>query len=230
MALPVKNARITNAYNDPLCTIKYAKGYHTGIDFISNDGSNVPIYAAVDGTILLTGWDPSGWGNFTILRYKSYDIIHAHQSKILVSQGQSVKAGQQIGIMGTTGNSTGVHLHFEVRKAPWTNQDDIDASVFLGIKNERGNVVAREVKKTVDYGILIYSADDFPTAKRLCAKYGNCAIFLRLSDGSAPEDVSKVNTLLLVGGKSVGHANEILLSGDNWFASAVAVGKHMGQL
>lgn len=141
MAMPVKNAKITNCYKDPLCKIKYTKGYHTGVDFIGADGQYVPVCAFRDASVLKVGWDPAGWGNYIILRYAGkYDVVHAHLSKVLVSQGAAVKEGQQIGVMGTTGNSTGVHLHFEVRVAPWTNRNDINASNFLGILNQRGPV------------------------------------------------------------------------------------------
>lgn len=151
MAMPVKNAKITNAYQDPLCTIKYSKGYHPGIDFVSVDKN---IYATLDSMVLLVGWDPKGWGENIILRTTDgkYDIIHAHLSSTKVKQGEKVKAGDVIGIMGTTGNSTGVHLHYEVRKAPWVAKNDISPATFLGIKNKRGtaeSVATKNIKHLI---------------------------------------------------------------------------------
>lgn len=136
MSMPVSNARITNAYKDPLCTVNYAKGYHTGIDFISD---NPTVYAALSGVIAAKGYDPPGWGNYVILRHKDkYDLIHAHLSSAAVVRGQHISEGDRLGLVGATGRVTGSHLHFEVRKAPWELQNDIDPAVFLGIYNRRG--------------------------------------------------------------------------------------------
>lgn len=81
----------------------------------------------------------------------------------------------------------------------------------------------------VNKAILIFSADDLPCAKRLQSKIGNCAIFFRNSDGSAPNDVKNANQLFVVGGSgTVGHPNEILLQGSNWFGTADKVSAYIG--
>jgi murein DD-endopeptidase MepM/ murein hydrolase activator NlpD len=90
---------------------------HTGVDFAAAGGS--PIWAAADGRVFRAGWN-GGYGNFTCVYHgvyagKGFATCYAHQSVILVSVGQRVKRGQQIGRVGTTGTSTGNHLHFEVR-------------------------------------------------------------------------------------------------------------------
>ena len=82
----------------------------------------------------------------------------------------------------------------------------------------------------VDNAILIFSNDDFASAVRLSARYGNCAIYVRKADRTAPADVFKAKRLFVVGGTSVGHSNEEILTGANWFESNVAVGKHLGFL
>lgn len=82
---------------------------------------------------------------------------------------------------------------------------------------------------TVEKAILIFSQDDLPTAKRLQGKIGNCAIFFRNSDGSAPADVKAAKQLFVVGGAgSVGHPNEVILQGADWFKTADAVAKYLG--
>ncbi|HEY8533609.1 MAG TPA: M23 family metallopeptidase [Micromonospora sp.] len=90
---------------------------HDGIDIAAPGGA--PIYAAADGTVVWAGWN-GGYGNFTCISHGRYNgqwlsTCYAHQSAINVQVGQQVRAGQVIGRVGTTGASTGYHLHFEVR-------------------------------------------------------------------------------------------------------------------
>jgi murein DD-endopeptidase MepM/ murein hydrolase activator NlpD len=83
------------------------------VDFGAGYGE--PIRAAADGTVVEAGW-LGGYGNATVIDHgKGMATLYGHQSKILVSQGQSVKRGQVIGLVGATGFATGPHLHFEVR-------------------------------------------------------------------------------------------------------------------
>jgi murein DD-endopeptidase MepM/ murein hydrolase activator NlpD len=90
---------------------------HAGVDIAASGGS--PIYAAAEGTVIRAGWF-GGYGNFTCLGHGSHrggglSTCYAHQSQILVSPGDWVGRGDLIGRVGTTGASTGNHLHFEVR-------------------------------------------------------------------------------------------------------------------
>lgn len=90
---------------------------HAGVDIAAAGGE--PIYASADGRVASAGWR-GGYGNYTCLSHGSYEgqnlsTCYAHQSRILVNQGQWVSRGQLIGRVGTTGASTGNHLHFEVR-------------------------------------------------------------------------------------------------------------------
>lgn len=86
---------------------------HEGLDIAANMGD--PIIAALDGTVVYSGWE-SGYGNVIKLQHQS-DLmtIYGHCSKLEVSVGQKVNKGDEIGKVGSTGNSTGPHLHFEVR-------------------------------------------------------------------------------------------------------------------
>lgn len=90
---------------------------HAGVDIAAAGGT--PIYAVEDGTVIRAGWN-GGYGNFTCLGHGGYQgqglsTCYAHQSEILVWGGQWVRRGEVIGRVGTTGASTGNHLHFEVR-------------------------------------------------------------------------------------------------------------------
>jgi murein DD-endopeptidase MepM/ murein hydrolase activator NlpD len=88
--------------------------YHKGIDIARP--SNRAILAADNGTVSSAGWD-GGYGNKIVINHNNgYRTVYAHLSSIKVSHGQVVQRGQQLGIMGSTGNSTGIHLHFEVYK------------------------------------------------------------------------------------------------------------------
>ena len=88
---------------------------HTGLDIASNMGTTV--YAADNGTITLAGWN-GGYGNCVMIDHgNGYVTLYGHLSYIAVSEGQSVSKGDTIGQVGSTGNSTGPHLHFEVLRA-----------------------------------------------------------------------------------------------------------------
>ncbi|MEX1162453.1 MAG: peptidoglycan DD-metalloendopeptidase family protein [Nitriliruptor sp.] len=85
---------------------------HQGID--QGAGTGTPIGAAKAGTVIFAGWQ-GGYGNLTLIDHGSVVTAYAHQSRIAVRSGQSVSQGATIGYVGTTGNSTGPHLHFETR-------------------------------------------------------------------------------------------------------------------
>lgn len=90
---------------------------HAGIDVAAGGGQ--PIVAAADGKVVRAGW-AGGNGNYTCISHGIYQgkglaTCYGHQSQILVHVGQTVRRGELIGRVGTTGASTGNHLHFEVR-------------------------------------------------------------------------------------------------------------------
>jgi peptidoglycan hydrolase-like protein with peptidoglycan-binding domain len=87
---------------------------HDGIDFPAPLGT--PIGAAGVGTVLSAGWNSGGYGNLVIVQHRlGYQTYYAHLSRFAVSSGSRVAGGVRIGYVGTTGHSTGPHLHFEVR-------------------------------------------------------------------------------------------------------------------
>jgi murein DD-endopeptidase MepM/ murein hydrolase activator NlpD len=102
---------------------------HAGTDFAAGGGS--PIRAAADGRVVTAGWS-GGYGNFTCVSHGRYQgrgmsTCYGHQSVIEVGSGQYVRRGQVIGRVGSTGASTGFHLHFEVR----LDGEPLDPTVFL---------------------------------------------------------------------------------------------------
>ncbi|PJF42556.1 MAG: hypothetical protein CUN50_03730 [Candidatus Thermofonsia Clade 1 bacterium] len=87
--------------------------YHTGIDLAAPTGTTV--FAADGGTVIFAGWSNWGYGNTVVLAHGNLLTLYGHMSRVSVSCGQVVSRGTPIGTVGSTGNSSGPHLHFEVR-------------------------------------------------------------------------------------------------------------------
>lgn len=107
------SSRITSPYGYRI--LFGVRDFHTGVDIGATTGSN--IVAAESGTVILAnyGWN-GGYGNYIILSHgNGITTRYAHASQLYVTAGQTVSKGQVIAAVGTTGNSTGPHLHFEVR-------------------------------------------------------------------------------------------------------------------
>jgi hypothetical protein len=88
---------------------------HTGLDFPASTGA--PIGAAGRGVVAFAGWNSGGYGNLVVVRHRlGFESWYAHLSRIAAWRGQPVSGGSRIGYVGSTGRSTGPHLHFEVRR------------------------------------------------------------------------------------------------------------------
>ncbi|MGQ4223817.1 phage tail spike protein [Enterococcus mundtii] len=94
--------------------------FHNGIDLV-NGNPNTPIFAALDGEVVQAGANYYDWyGNYVVIKHSNGKWTgYAHLSRVDVSVGQKVQKGAQIGLMGTTGPSTGEHLHFQIMKNYW---------------------------------------------------------------------------------------------------------------
>ncbi|NMG21056.1 M23 family metallopeptidase [Brasilonema bromeliae] len=93
----------------------FRKYQHEGIDIAAASGT--PVVAAASGTVVKAGWNEWGLGNVVVVEHPDGSVtVYGHNSRLLVKQGQQVNQGQVIAEMGSTGNSTAPHLHFEVRK------------------------------------------------------------------------------------------------------------------
>ena len=94
---------------------RYSPRGHSGLDIAAPEGT--PIVAADDGEILKAYWNEDGYGGLVIVGHPSgYETWYGHLDSFDVEKGDQVKRGQEIGQMGSTGFSTGPHLHFEVRQ------------------------------------------------------------------------------------------------------------------
>ena len=87
---------------------------HRAIDIAGSIGN--PVYAVDDGVVVYSNWNEHGYGNLIVIDHgNGWQSVYAHLDNYLKFCGQNVKQGEQIGMLGTTGNSTGPHLHFELR-------------------------------------------------------------------------------------------------------------------
>ncbi|TXJ36167.1 M23 family metallopeptidase [Brachyspira aalborgi] len=113
-SLPVTVTRISSLFGYRVHPITKVRTKHTGVDI---PGSlNTPVYAARKGKVIFAGYS-GGYGNLVIVRHdKGYTTYYGHLNKITTKIGANVGVGVMIGRMGSTGNSTGSHLHFEVRR------------------------------------------------------------------------------------------------------------------
>ena len=103
-------------------------GFHSGIDIDANHGDS--IVATADGVVKKAGWQ-SSYGKVVILSHKDgFETLYGHLSKITVEEGEEVKVGDVIGKAGSTGRSTGTHLHYEVMK----DGKRVNPATFLSLK------------------------------------------------------------------------------------------------
>jgi LysM repeat protein len=102
--------------------------YHRAVDIASRDAP--AIVAAQGGTVISAGWNGGGYGNYVVIDHgNGYQTLYAHMlnNSIVVKAGDRVKQGQKIGILGSTGRSTGPHLHFEIK----TSKGNVDPLSLL---------------------------------------------------------------------------------------------------
>jgi len=103
--------------------------YHPGIDFEGHKGDDVK--STANGRVVFAGWS-NGYGNCVrIAHANNFETLYGHMSKIIVKEGQQITTGQKVGEVGSTGHSTGTHLHYEVRQ----NGKPINPVKFLTLNN-----------------------------------------------------------------------------------------------
>lgn len=104
--------KVTSSYGVRLDPFTKRLAFHGGIDFRGKTGTN--IHAALDGVVEIATYDHA-YGNYIVIKHKKgYKTLYAHLEKILVEKGQEVSRKDVIGLLGSTGRSTGPHLHFEL--------------------------------------------------------------------------------------------------------------------
>lgn len=140
MASPIRNGRIGTAYKR--LGKMWKSGYHQGVDYPVPVGT--PVYAVQDGKVVPNNWGKA-FGNHVVVDQKSIGTgtnripggwaIYAHLDKVLVQPGQEIKKGDKIGLSGNTGNSSGPHLHYEVRNNErYSAGKDVDPMPFINLK------------------------------------------------------------------------------------------------
>lgn len=116
---PISNkklSRIASGFGYRIDPIYKTRKAHLGLDFAAPSGT--PIYATADGIVKFSGFSTNGYGNHVIINHGfGYETLYGHMVRVNASQGQQVKRGQVIGYVGSTGKSTGPHLHYEVHKS-----------------------------------------------------------------------------------------------------------------
>ena len=117
--LPTGNEKMIYPVSDPVISSMFGprgSGFHRGVDFAAPQGT--PIMASLSGTVIRSEYHAS-WGNYVAIEHQNgLTTLYAHNHRNLVEVGQTVEQGEVIASMGSTGNSTGPHLHFEVSLSP----------------------------------------------------------------------------------------------------------------
>ncbi|REJ18011.1 MAG: hypothetical protein C6W59_06050 [Paenibacillaceae bacterium] len=130
IAWPTDSTRLTSEFglrSDPF-TRRLAR--HSGIDLGGNSGD--PVYAAGGGTVMESDYNQSR-GHYIIIEHESgYKSVYMHLRKRLASAGQKVEQGEKIGLLGSSGRSTGPHLHFEI----WKDGQAVDPLPYLQLFKE----------------------------------------------------------------------------------------------
>lgn len=125
LPLPAQSYEISSGYGSRNNPTGNGGQFHQGVDFAAASGT--PIYAVTGGTVVQAGDAGDGYGN--LVRVQSGDTVtyYGHQSSVAVNVGDTVEPGDKLGTVGSTGNSTGPHLHFEVRN----NGSSIEPLAYL---------------------------------------------------------------------------------------------------
>jgi murein DD-endopeptidase MepM/ murein hydrolase activator NlpD len=113
ISLPIKGGRISSGYGNRISPFSRRRHMHHGMDFAVD--RSTPVLSTADGKVVYSGYK-GGYGKVVIIEHGNRtETLYGHLSKTLVKPGDVVCRGEQVGLVGSTGNSTGPHLHYEVR-------------------------------------------------------------------------------------------------------------------
>lgn len=159
--------QITQAYGE-----KVTSNFHAGIDYGTPTGT--PILASSDGSVVFAGWDKTGYGTMVVLQHENNRAtLYAHLSAVSVRVGDKVVQSQVVGYSGSTGNSTGPHLHFEARTQALnykTHFNPLELPLMtstapaVGVDNKKGELVGadglgRAVEVVAPLGAKAFNSD-----------------------------------------------------------------------
>lgn len=196
--------------------------FHYGLDISGANAAGQPIVAADGGTVAFAGSDDSGYGTYVIIDHgNGYRSYYGHMKKTLIQTGEKVAQGQLIGLVGSTGDSTGPHCHFEVRKGndridptKLVNSDRNIVTPYVGqtLETEAAKLLATEAQKQSSQSIADYHkaaelADQKNTATQTEAAPKTAEEKPRspkAADQSAAEEAAEKPN----GGESVGQTTE----------------------
>ncbi|RZJ17133.1 MAG: M23 family metallopeptidase [Brevundimonas sp.] len=112
---PVRGYEINSRFGLRKLSFERQARHHKGVDIAAPQGTSV--FAAAEGEVIRRGYDKDGYGNFVEVRHPNgMTTLYGHLSRVDLASGDNVYAGSRIGLVGSTGRSTGPHLHFEVRR------------------------------------------------------------------------------------------------------------------
>ncbi len=145
---PLNSLHVTSPFGYRLHPIYGRRIHHNGIDYRGSRGT--PVYAVSSGKVISAGRN-GGYGNEVRIQHSNMTSQYAHLNKIYVRRGQRVTKGTKIGVVGSTGNSTGPHLHFGLKqRGRWINPKRLKMVGALKLKGERKKLYDKQVEKIRD--------------------------------------------------------------------------------
>ncbi len=111
-ALPVEKGVLTDVYGAP----RDPYPAHSGIDYGTCFQENLNVFSPIGGKVVFAGWSAVGYGNLIVIENAGWQVYLGHNNSFLAQVGEIVQAGQAVSLSGNTGNSSGPHVHFEVRQ------------------------------------------------------------------------------------------------------------------
>ena len=171
---PVKNLALGSLFGP---RIRNGNTFHNGLDF--KVPSDTPLLAVADGTVVVSRVHPkgisAGIGIYIVIQHNGFCTVYGHLKKLGLPLGAKVKAGQIVAYSGNTGDSTGPHLHFEVRQGKFDqtfwNQIDgkypnaVDPELFLSINEKDYVKVLRKADADIEKWVAV--VDEFKNHKTL---------------------------------------------------------------
>ncbi len=170
---PLKDAKfyLTSQFGPRIDPISRVPSNHNGIDMAAGPGT--PVYAIKSGVVEVSGWH-NQYGNYIIIRHEgNYKSLYAHMSRLIAEKGDKVEQGEKIGLVGSTGYSTGAHLHLTMYKNgnlvdPLTlvlKDEDFEALLYPGRKIAKMNLIHETKFKLQKYPIASIDFDIYYITK-----------------------------------------------------------------